>query len=160
VSSVKMRPRWPGQDGGSRPERTAARENAAVPPSLAGRAEARGVARVRSWALGLPRHGGRRWRRPPHVRHPHIVLSFDRFEQREASARLVSTSLQMVAGGIPRDVTVTVRTPEGDPGAVLTGVSGADGDVLVVGRGNAASTRRLLHGSVSSRENTVPEETP
>jgi len=105
---------------------------------------------VRSWALGLPRHGGRRRRRPPpHVRHPHIVLSFDGFEQRDASARLVSTSFQTVAGGIPRDVTVTVRTPEGDPGAVLAGVSGAGGDVLVVGRDHGPSMRRLLHGSVS-----------
>jgi nucleotide-binding universal stress UspA family protein len=135
---------------------------------------------VRSWALGLPRHGGRRRRRPPHVRHPHIVLSFDGFERRDALARLVSTSFQIVAGGIPRDVTVTVRTPEGDPGAVLAGVSGADGDVLVVGRANGPSMRRLLHGSVSGycreharcpvvivpadsacgRENAAREETP
>jgi hypothetical protein len=43
---------------------------------------------VRSWTLGLPRHGGRRRRRPEHVPHPHIVLGFGGLEQRSASARL------------------------------------------------------------------------
>jgi nucleotide-binding universal stress UspA family protein len=105
---------------------------------------------VRSWALGLPRHGGRRRRRPAHVRHPHTVLWFDGFEQREASAGLISKAFQLVAGGIPRDVTVTVQTPEGDPGAVLTDVFGAGGDLLVVGRDRRPAVQRLLHGSVSN----------
>lgn len=105
---------------------------------------------VRSWALGLPGHGGRRLRRSARVRHPHLVLSFDGFEQREASARLVSKSFRVVAGGIPRDVTVTVQTPEGDPGAVLTGAADRCGDLLVLGRDRGMSVQRLLHGSVAS----------
>jgi nucleotide-binding universal stress UspA family protein len=105
---------------------------------------------VRSWALGLPRHGGRRRRRSVPVHHPHIVLHFDGSEQREASARLISQSFKVVAGGIPRDVTVTVQTPEGDPGAMLTGAAATASDLLVVGRDHGLSARRLLHGSVSS----------
>jgi hypothetical protein len=77
---------------------------------------------VRSWALGLPRHGGRRHRRLAQV-HPHVVLYFDGTEQRDASAQLVRKSFRIAAGGIPRDITVTVETPEGDPGAVLTNIA-------------------------------------
>jgi nucleotide-binding universal stress UspA family protein len=105
---------------------------------------------VRSWALGLPGHGGRRRRRSARVRHPHLVLRFDGFEQREASARLVSMSFKVVAGGIPRDVTVTVQTPEGDPGVLLAGAAGTPGDLLVLGRDQGPSVQRLLHGSVAS----------
>lgn len=105
---------------------------------------------VRSWALGLPRHGGRRRWRAVQVRHPHVVLQFDGFEQRAASAQLISESFQVVAGGIPRDVAVIVQTPEGDPGAVLTDVSAADGDLLVLGWDRGLRLQRLLHGSVSS----------
>jgi nucleotide-binding universal stress UspA family protein len=103
---------------------------------------------VRSWALGLPGHGGRR--RPAPVRHPHIVLHFDGFEQREASARVVSRSFTVVAGGVPRDVTVTVQTPEGDPGPALTGAAAGSGDLIVLGRDSGRSLQRLLHGSVAS----------
>jgi nucleotide-binding universal stress UspA family protein len=42
---------------------------------------------VRSWALGLPRHGGRRHR---HIVHPRVVLFFSGAEQRDASASSVS----------------------------------------------------------------------
>jgi nucleotide-binding universal stress UspA family protein len=103
---------------------------------------------VRSWALGLPGHGGRRRSAP--VRHPHIVLHFDGFEQRQASARVVSRSFRVVAGGLPPDVTVTVQTPEGDPGPVLTGAAAASGDLLVLGRDRGLGVQRLLHGSVAS----------
>jgi nucleotide-binding universal stress UspA family protein len=99
---------------------------------------------VRSWALGLPRHGGRRRRARVH---PHVVLYFDGTEPRDASVKLVRDSFQIAAGGMPRDVTVTVKTPEGDPGAALTDIATAR-DLIVVGRGEPG-LRRVLHGSVS-----------
>lgn len=69
---------------------------------------------VRSWAVGLPRHGGRpRW----HLAHPRVVLYFNGTEQRQASAKLVRRAFRMVNDGLPVDVTVTVSTPEGDPGS-------------------------------------------
>jgi len=103
---------------------------------------------VRSWALGLPRHGGRRRRRLAQI-HPHVVLYFDGTEQHDASAKLVRKSFRMAVGGMPRDVTVTVETPEGDPAAALTGIATAEGDLIVVGREPGRSMRHLLHGSVS-----------
>ena len=101
---------------------------------------------VRSWALGLPRHGGRRHRRVARV-HPHVVLYFDGTEPRDASVKVVRDSFRIAVGGMPRDVTVTVNTPEGDPGAALTDIATAD-DLIVVGRGEPG-LRLLLHGSVS-----------
>ncbi len=76
-------------------------------------------------------------------------MYFDGSEQREASDAIVRRSFRIVAGGTPRDLTVTVETPQGDPGAVLTGIATADGDVIVVGRKHTLSMRRFLHGSVS-----------
>lgn len=106
------------------------------------------VLAVRSWALGLPRHGGMRRRHRPEA-HPRIVLYFDGFEQRQASAELVRRSLRAVAGGLPADVTVTVATPEGEPGAILTSVASGDDDLLVVGHERMPGIRGILHGSVS-----------
>jgi nucleotide-binding universal stress UspA family protein len=102
---------------------------------------------VRAWALGLPRHGGRR----RHVAriHPHIVMYWNGVEQREASADLVRRSFLTVAGGMPEDVDVCVRTPEGDPGEVLTRIARAGSDLLVVGQDQAHRLRHALHGSVS-----------
>jgi nucleotide-binding universal stress UspA family protein len=102
---------------------------------------------VRSWALGLPRHGGRR--RHKGNLHPHVVLFFDGAEQRDASARLVRGAFRAAVGGLPRDITLTIKTPEGDPGVALTGIATADGDLLVVGTEEQFSARRLVHGSVS-----------
>jgi nucleotide-binding universal stress UspA family protein len=89
---------------------------------------------VRSWALGLPRHGGRHHR---HIVHPRVVLFFSGAEQRDASAKLVRDSFRTVTGGEPCDVAVTVQTPEGDPGAALTSIATRDGDMIVVGRDHA-----------------------
>jgi nucleotide-binding universal stress UspA family protein len=102
---------------------------------------------VRSWALGLPRHGGRR--RPADHSHPHVILYFDVAGLEQASADIVGKVFRIAVGGIPRDVTVTIKTPEGDPGPALTDVARAAGDVLVVGEGHRPSLRHLLHGSVS-----------
>ena len=101
---------------------------------------------VRSWALGLPRHGGRHHRHPAH---PHVVVFFRGAEQREASAKLVGNAFWAATGGQPRDVTVTVRTPEGDPGAVLSGIATRDGDLIVVGQEHVPVWRRAHRGSVS-----------
>jgi nucleotide-binding universal stress UspA family protein len=103
---------------------------------------------VRSWALGLPRHGGLRRRRLGPV-HPHIVLHWEQAMQSEASRAFVRRCFLNAVGGTPRDVAVTVETPEGEPGAALTGIAGAGGDVIVVGQESPLSVRRVLHGSVS-----------
>ncbi len=102
---------------------------------------------VRSWELGLPRHGGRRRLRGVPVRHPHVVLYFDGFEQRESCASAVSRTFRVAAGGVPRDVTVTVRTPEGEPGTVLADLAG-ERDLIVLGHDRGRGLRRLLNGSV------------
>jgi nucleotide-binding universal stress UspA family protein len=103
---------------------------------------------VRSWALGLPRHGGLRHRRLGPV-HPHVVLHWDQTMQTEASRDFVDDCFADAVGGIPRDVALTVRTPEGEPGAALAGLATAEGDVIVVGQEAPLTVRRVLHGSVS-----------
>jgi nucleotide-binding universal stress UspA family protein len=101
---------------------------------------------VRSWELGLPRHGGRRVRQglPPRR-----VLFYNGVQQRMASDTLVRESLRAAAGALPRDVTLTVSTPRGDPGVVLTAMAAPD-DLLVVGTQPRHAMKRLVHGSVSS----------
>ncbi len=69
--------------------------------------------------------------------------------QHDASAKLVRESFRVAVGGMPRDVTVTVKTPEGDPGAALTDIATADGDVIVVGRESGRDIRYAVRGSVS-----------
>jgi nucleotide-binding universal stress UspA family protein len=101
---------------------------------------------VRSWALGLPRHGGRHHRHPVHR---HVVVFFKGAEQRGMSAKLVGDAFWAATGGQPPDVTVTVRTPEGDPGAALSRIASRDGDMIVVGREHVRVWRRARRGSVS-----------
>jgi nucleotide-binding universal stress UspA family protein len=101
---------------------------------------------VRSWALGLPRHGGRGRQRLAHLP---VVMYFGGSEQRVASAKLVRRAFATASGGLPKDVRVTVRTPEGDPGAALTRVAARPGDLIVLGGGHAPRWRRARHGSVS-----------
>jgi nucleotide-binding universal stress UspA family protein len=103
---------------------------------------------VRSWGLGLPRHGGLR-RRHVGPLHPHIVLHWDRTMQRQAWRGYISECLADAVGGTPRDVALTMKTPEGEPGAALTEIATADGDVIVVGQDPSVTVRRVLHGSVS-----------
>jgi nucleotide-binding universal stress UspA family protein len=102
---------------------------------------------VRSWALGLPRHGGRRRRAAS--AHPHVILYFAGTAQSAAAADLVRRAFRRTMGGIPDDVVVTIETPEGEPGTALTGIAVADGDLLVVGGRRDQAIRRLIHGSVS-----------
>lgn len=109
---------------------------------------------VRAWALGQPRHGGRRMR---HLTHPHVVLSFCGTEQDAASRLLVHRVFAAVADGTPTPV--AVQTPECDAGLALVGIASQPGDVLVVGTNPGVPVRRLVHGSVSrycSRHATCP----
>lgn len=102
---------------------------------------------IRSWGLGLPRHGGRRRRRVGSDHGP-LVPFFDGAEQRQKSALLIRLAFRDAVGGIPDDVAVAIRTPEGDPGRVLAEFA-ADGDVLVVGTARDQAVKRFMHGSVS-----------
>jgi nucleotide-binding universal stress UspA family protein len=101
---------------------------------------------VRAWALGLPRHGGRRLRRPD--RSP-VVITFAGDSQREAAAALVRRVFDDAIGGLPPDVAVWIEAPEGEPGEILTRTAIADGDLLVLGEENRHSWTRVVHGSVS-----------
>lgn len=102
---------------------------------------------VRVWALGLPRHGGLR-------RHGdgrgHVVLAFAGAEPRQAAARLVRQAFRTAVGGVPGDVDVTIQTPEGNPGPVLTQLASGSGDVLVVGATPGHGLKRAVHGSVGA----------
>jgi nucleotide-binding universal stress UspA family protein len=101
---------------------------------------------VRAWALGLPRHGGRRMR---HLSHPHVVLNFSGIEQNAASSVLVRRAFGAVAGGIPQDMRIGIETPEGDPAIALIALATRPGDVIVVGTRSGHPAQRLIHGSVS-----------
>ncbi len=101
---------------------------------------------VRAWALKLPQHGGRRMRDD---RHRHVVVSFAGSVERSAASAVIQRSFELASGGIPADVPVHIAMPEGDPGVVLTGLSGRDGDLLVVGTRHRRPVRQAMHGSVS-----------
>lgn len=123
-------------------------------PGLEALAVAAGLARlhdaqliaVRAWALGLPRHGGRRMR---HLSHPHVVLNFSGAEQRAAAAVLVRRAFRSVLGRMPADVPVAIQTPGSDPALALVRLASRQGDVLVIGTRSGHVARRLIHGSVS-----------
>jgi nucleotide-binding universal stress UspA family protein len=100
---------------------------------------------VRAWALGLPRHGGRRCRGNGRG---HLVLRFNGSQQRAAAVGLAMRAFD-AAGGLPCDIAVRIETPEGDPASALTGLARRDGDLLVVGTGPAHLVKRVVHGSVS-----------
>lgn len=101
---------------------------------------------VRSWALGLPRHGGRRFR---HLAHPHVILSFSGAEQRAAARVLIGNVFKATVGPLRADVGVTFETPDGDPAVTLVNLASKPGDVIVVGTRSGHPIRRLVHGSVS-----------
>jgi nucleotide-binding universal stress UspA family protein len=48
------------------------------------------------------------------------------------------------------DVDITIETPEGNPGPVLTQIASGDDDVLVVGTTPGPSLKRAIHGSVGA----------
>jgi nucleotide-binding universal stress UspA family protein len=117
----------------------------AVATQLATRHGAQLVA-VRSWELGLPRHGGRRMR---HLSHPHVVLSFSGAEQRAAAKVLVRRAFRRVFGRTAAGLPLEIKTPQCDPALALVSAARRPGDVLVVGRESGHLARRLIHGSVS-----------
>lgn len=102
---------------------------------------------VRAWALGLPRHGGRRMK---HVVHRHIVLFFSGSQQRTAARALTTAALRTAVGELPAGLSLVIDTPTGDPGIALTGIACEPGDLLVVGSKSGLTLRTLVHGSVSS----------
>ncbi len=101
---------------------------------------------VRAWALGLPRHGGRRLR---HLSHRHVVLSFSGAEQRDAATILTRRTFRAAIGRMPADVGMTIETPDSDPAVALVSAASKPGDVIVVGTGGGHPLRHLVHGSVS-----------
>ena len=103
---------------------------------------------VRVWALGLPRHGG--LRRHGGRAAGRVVLAFQGTERRQAAVQLTRRAFRAAVGGIPGDVDVTVETPEGNPGPVLTQIASAGSDVLVVGTSPGHNLKRAVHGSVSA----------
>lgn len=105
------------------------------------------VLAVRAWALGLPRHGGRRLR---HLSHAHVVLYFAGTEQCAAAHALARRALEAAMGAIPSGLDLRIETPAGDPGLVLTDIAREPGDVLVVGHDRAITVRGIIHGSVSA----------
>ena len=100
---------------------------------------------VRAWALGLPRHGGLRRRG---VRTP-VVLVFRGIVPAQEAWNLACRAFRDV-GGVPGDLDVTIETPEGSPGPVLTQIASGGDDVLVVGTRTGLSLQRAVHGSVSA----------
>jgi len=102
---------------------------------------------VRVWALGLPRHGGLRRHGDGHG---HVVLASAGGEPRQAAARLVRRAFRTAVGGVPGDVDVTIETPEGNPGPVLTQFASGSCGVLVVGTAPGHGLKRAVHGSVSA----------
>lgn len=125
------------------------------PGGLAALRWAVGLARVQSaplvairvWALGLPRHGGRRRRGDGRG---HVIIAFAGAEARQEAVRLTRQAFGTAVGGIPSDVDVTIETPEGSPGPVLTQFTAAHCDVLVVGTTPRRGLKRAVHGSVSA----------
>lgn len=101
---------------------------------------------VRAWALGLPRHGGLR----RHTSRNPIVIAFHGTEASHAAGKLARRAFCAVAGDVPDDLDVTIETPEGNPGPVLTQIASGTDDALVVGTRPGPSLRRAVHGSVSS----------
>jgi nucleotide-binding universal stress UspA family protein len=102
---------------------------------------------VRAWALGLPRHGGRRLR---HLVHKHVVLYFSGDEQQAAAKALTYAALRGAVGKLPASLHLEIRTPAGDPAVTLTEIANEPGDVLVVGHKRAISARGIVHGSVTA----------
>jgi nucleotide-binding universal stress UspA family protein len=102
---------------------------------------------VRAWALGLPRHGGRRLR---HLAHKHVVLYFSGEEQQAAATTLTRAALVGAVGKLPASLQLEVRTPAGDPAVALIAIASEPGDVLVVGHKRAISPRGIVHGSVTA----------
>jgi len=101
---------------------------------------------VRAWALGLPRHGGLRHHRG---RTP-VVIAFHGAEPGHAAVSLTKRALREAVPDALGDVDLTIETPEGNPGPVLTQIASGDADVLVVGTTPGPSLKRVVHGSVSA----------
>jgi nucleotide-binding universal stress UspA family protein len=80
----------------------------------------------------------------------HVVLAFAGAEPRQEAASLVRRAFRTAVGGVPGDVDVTIETPEGNPGPVLTQFASGSCDVLVVDTTPGHALKRAMHGSVSA----------
>jgi nucleotide-binding universal stress UspA family protein len=108
---------------------------------------------VRAWALGLPRHGGLRHQGVLQHRgggRGPVVFTFRGAVPSRAAMNLTRRAFHYAAGDVPDDLEVTIETPEGNPGPVLTQIASGSDDVLVVGTRPGPRLRRLVHGSVSA----------
>ena len=85
----------------------------------------------------------------PRREHPHVILYFGAQEHHERG-ELVREAFRTAAGGPPPDIAVTIETPEGDRGLMLTEIATAEGGILVVGKERGQPMKHLVHGSVSS----------
>jgi nucleotide-binding universal stress UspA family protein len=114
----------------------------------AGLARSRGarLVAVRAWALGLPRHGGLR----RHTSRNPVVVAFHGAGPGHAARNLTKRALREAVPDALGDVDVTIETPEGNPGPVLTQIASGHDDVLVVGTTPGPSLKRAVHGSVSA----------
>ena len=65
-------------------------------------------------------------------------------------------AFRVASGGLPPDIAVTIETPEGDPGLILTEIAAAEDGILVVGKERGQPVRHLVHGSVSSYRGEYP----
>jgi nucleotide-binding universal stress UspA family protein len=101
---------------------------------------------VRCWALGLPRHGGRRHR---HGGSRLLAVGYTGTLARETAAEIVRQVFRDAVGGMPCDLAVRIETPHGDPGAALVSLASRDTDMLVVGRRPGHPASRAVHGSVA-----------
>jgi nucleotide-binding universal stress UspA family protein len=67
-----------------------------------------------------------------------------------AAMNLTRRAFRDAAGDVPDDLEVTIQTPEGNPGPVLTQIASGSDDVLVVGTRPGPRLQRVVHGSVSA----------
>jgi nucleotide-binding universal stress UspA family protein len=102
---------------------------------------------VRAWQLGLPRHGGRRFR---YATHPHIVIYFSGAEQHVAASVLIRKALARATAQVPVGLELQMETPQADPAVALTSIAQQPGDVLVLGGRRFVSPRVIAHGSVTN----------
>jgi nucleotide-binding universal stress UspA family protein len=67
----------------------------------------------------------------------------------DAAWQRLWAEVELALGGVPADVEFNPRALRGEPADVLVDITGAEGDVLVVGTGRRGPLRRLLACHVS-----------
>ena len=67
----------------------------------------------------------------------------------DAAWQRLWTAVDLALGGVPDDLEFDPRAVRGEPAEVLVDITGAEGDVLVVGTGRRGPLRRLLACHIS-----------